>query len=207
MLKLGVLVSGGGTNLQAVIDRIEDGLIHAEIVGVVSSNPKAYALQRALQHNLEAVCIRKKDYSDDGAYEDRLIEYFTEKQAGLILTAGFNIILAPHFIKAFENKMMNVHPTLIPAFCGKGFYGLKVHEAVLASGVKLTGATVHFVNEIPDGGPIIMQKAIPVNDDDTPLSLQKKVMVECEQVIYPEAVRLFAENKLVVEGGKVRRIE
>lgn len=205
MLKIGVLVSGGGTNLQAIIDRIEAGDIRAEIELVISSNPRAYALERAKKHGIEPICIRKRDFDSPGQYTEALLNAFQKKNVGLVLMAGFNFILDPLFIRAYESKMMNVHPALIPSFCGKGYYGLRVHQAVLAKGVKLTGATVHFVTEEADDGPIILQKAIEVMEDDTPETLQKRVMEQCEQIIYPEAVRLFSENRLVVEGNRVRR--
>lgn len=205
MLKIGVLVSGGGTNLQAVIDRIESGGIPAEIGLVISSNPRAYALERAKTHRIESICIRKKDFSVPRQYEEAMLDAFQKKNIGLVLMAGFNFILDPLFVQAYRNRMMNVHPTLIPSFCGKGYYGLRVHEAVLAKGVKLTGATVHFVTEEADDGPIILQKAIEVLDNDTPEVLQRRVMERCEQVIYPEAVRLFAENRLIVKGDRVYR--
>mgnify|MGYP002623894900 CR=1 FL=1 len=204
MLKIGVLVSGGGTNLQAIMDAIETQGINAEIVSVVSSNPKAYALERAAKKGLEAICMRKRDYADAKAYDLALAEHFKSRGVGLVVLAGFMTILGEDFVNAFENKIMNIHPALIPSFCGDGFYGLHVHEAVLEKGVKLTGATVHFVSPITDGGPIILQKAVEVMDDDTPEVLQKRVMEEAEWKIFPEAIKLFAEGKLEVVGNKVR---
>ncbi|MBO5560754.1 MAG: phosphoribosylglycinamide formyltransferase [Firmicutes bacterium] len=204
MLKIGVLVSGGGTNLQAIMDAIETQGINAEIVSVVSSNPKAYALERAAKKGIEAICMRKRDYADAKAYDLALAEHFKKRGVGLVVLAGFMTILGEDFVNTFENKIMNIHPALIPSFCGDGFYGLHVHEAVLEKGVKLTGATVHFVSQITDGGPIILQKAVEVMDDDTPEVLQKRVMEEAEWKIFPEAIRLFAEGKLEVVGNKVR---
>lgn len=207
MLKIGVLVSGGGTNFQAIIDSIESGYIkNAEIVTLVSSNPNAYALERAKKHNIEGVCIRKKDFENSSLYEKALIEHFESRGVGLVIMAGFMVVIGPDFINAFRNKIMNIHPSLIPSFCGNGFYGLKVHEAALEKGVKVTGATVHFVTEETDAGPIILQKAVYINDDDTPESLQKRVMEEAEWEIFPEAIRLFAEGKIEIVGNNVRRI-
>lgn len=207
MLKIGVLVSGGGTNFQAIIDSIESGYIkNAQIVTLISSNPNAYALERAKKHNIEGVCIRKKDFENSSLYEKALIEHFESRGVGLVIMAGFMVVIGPDFINAFRNKIMNIHPSLIPSFCGNGFYGLKVHEAALEKGVKVTGATVHFVTEETDAGPIILQKAVYINDDDTPESLQKRVMEEAEWEIFPEAIRLFAEGKIEIVGNNVRRI-
>ena len=204
MLKIGVLVSGGGTNLQAIMDAIDSQGIPAEIVSVVSSNPNAYALERAKNKGIEAVTMRKRDYADAKAYDIALADHFKSRGVGLVVLAGFMTILGETFVNEFENKIMNIHPALIPSFCGDGFYGLHVHEAVLEKGVKLTGATVHFVSPITDGGPIILQKAVEVLDDDTPEVLQKRVMEQAEWKIFPEAIRLFAEGKLKVVGNKVR---
>lgn len=207
MLKIGVLVSGGGTNFQAIVDSIESGHIkNAQIVTLVSSNPNAYALERAKKHNIEGVCIRKKDFESSALYEKALIEHFESRGVGLVIMAGFMVVIGPDFINAFRNKIMNIHPSLIPSFCGNGFYGLKVHEAAIEKGVKVTGATVHFVTEETDAGPIILQKAVYINDDDTPESLQKRVMEEAEWEIFPEAIRLFEEGKIEIIGNKVRRI-
>ena len=205
MVRIGVLVSGGGTNLQAIIEGIESGGINGRIVTVVSSAPGAYALKRAEKHGIEAAVIRKKDYPAAGEYEKALISHFESRGVGLVVLAGFMVILGGEFIRAFENRIINIHPALIPSFCGSGFYGLKVHEAALKAGVKITGATVHFVTEEPDAGPIILQKAVEVRDDDTPETLQKRVMEEAEWVIFPEAVRLFCEGRLEITGNKVRR--
>ena len=206
VLRIGALVSGGGTNLQAIIDAIKSGYIkNTEIAAVVSGKEDAYALTRARENEIDSKCILKRDFKEKGenAYEKAIIDYFEEKNVGLVLTAGFNTILNSYFTDYYKNKIMNVHPTLIPAFCGKGYYGLKTHEAVLAMGVKITGATVHFVTDVCDGGPIILQKCVPVVPGDTPETLQKRVMTESEQVIFPEAVKLFAEGRLVVADNKV----
>ena len=208
MLKIGVLVSGGGTNLQAIIDNIENGYIkNAQIVTVVSSKEGVYALERAKRHNIEGVVMSKKSYSTADEYYDALIEHFEARGVGLIVLAGFMTVLGEKFVKYYENKIINIHPALIPSFCGDGFYGLKVHEAALAKGVKVTGATVHFVTAETDAGPIIIQKAVEVRDTDTPEVLQKRVMEEAEWKIFPEAIKLIAENKVKVENGIVRRID
>lgn len=207
MLKIGVLVSGGGTNLQAIMDAIENKGINAQIVTVVSNRSKAYALERARNKDIEAVFISKKQAGSQEAYEEILVKHFKDRNVDLIILAGFMVILGSTFVRAFENKIINIHPALIPSFCGEGFYGLKVHEAALEKGVKITGATVHFVNDMADEGPIILQKAVEVKDGDTPEILQKRVMEEAEWVIYPEAVRLIAENKLIVENNIVRRVD
>lgn len=204
MLKIGVLVSGGGTNLQAIMDSIIKDNINAEIVSVVSNNPNAYALERAKNNNINALCIKKKDYENTEAYEQALIDHFNSFNVELIVLAGFMVILSNKFVKAFKNRIMNIHPALIPSFCGDGFYGLHVHEAALKKGVKITGATVHFVSPITDGGPIILQKAVEVMEDDTPETLQKRVMEQAEWVIYPQAIKLYADKKLVIENDKVR---
>ncbi len=207
MLKIGVLVSGGGTNLQAVIDAIEAGKINAEIVTVVSSKKDAYALERAKKYNIETLWISKKQFDSFEKYEDTLIEHFKSRNVGLIIFAGFMIVLSGRFTDAFKNKIINIHPSLIPSFCGSGFYGIKVHKAALEKGVKVTGATVHFVASGADTGPIIIQKAVEVKDGDTPEILQKRVMEQAEWIILPEAVDLFAKGKLVVENNIVRRVD
>lgn len=205
MLRIGALVSGGGTNLQAIMDSIERDNINAEVVCVVSSKEGAYALERAAKKNIETAVIRKKDFSSAEEYETALADYFEERKVDLIVYAGFMVILGETFVSRFENKMINIHPALIPSFCGKGFYGLHVHEAALKAGVKVTGATVHFVTAECDAGPIILQKAVEVMDDDTPETLQRRVMEQAEWIIYPEAVKLFAENRLEIKDGIVRR--
>ncbi len=208
MLKIGVLVSGGGTNLQAVIDSIESGYIkNAEIVTVISSKEGAYALERAKKHNIKGVLIKRGDYNSFEEYTNAMISHLESCGAELIVLAGFMTVLSGEFIKKYENRIINIHPSLIPSFCGNGFYGIKVHEAALKKGVKVTGATVHFVNEETDGGPIILQKAVYIEDGDTPETLQKRVMEEAEWKIFPEAVKLISENKLEVADGRVRRIK
>lgn len=193
MFRIGVLVSGGGTNLQAIIDRIEDGYLeNCIITSVVSSKEGAYALQRAEAHGISAICMARKDYSDVSAYSRALAEHFTRENVDLIVLAGFMTVLSDEFIQTFENKIINVHPSLIPAFCGKGFYGLAPHQAALDYGVKITGATVHYVNGTVDGGKIILQKAVPIEDGDTPEVLQARVMREAEHIILPEAVKLIS---------------
>lgn len=203
MLKIGVLVSGGGTNLQAIMDAIEKQGIPAEIVSVISSNPRAYAIERAAKNGIEAFCLSRRDFDDQKAYELALVEHFKKREVGLVVLAGFMKVLGEDFVNAFENKIINIHPALIPSFCGDGFYGLHVHEAALEKGVKVTGATVHFVTTVTDGGPIILQKAVEVKEGDTPETLQQRVMEEAEWKIFPEAIRLFAEGKLEVKDGIV----
>lgn len=203
MKNIVVLVSGGGTNLQALIDASERGEIeNGRIFCVVSSNPNAYAIERAKKHDIDYAIIRRKDYESLDSYDEALTALLLEKKADLVVLAGFMTILGDKVIKQFENRMINIHPSLIPSFCGAGFYGLKVHEAVLARGVKVTGATVHFVNEICDGGPIILQKAVEISDDDTAETLQRKVMEQAEWKILPKAVSLFCSDKISVQGGR-----
>lgn len=203
MKNIVVLVSGGGTNLQALIDASERGEIeNGRIFCVVSSNPNAYAIERAKKHNIDYAVIRRKDYESLDSYDEALTALLLEKKADLVVLAGFMTILGDKVIKQFENRMINIHPSLIPSFCGSGFYGLKVHEAALARGVKVTGATVHFVNEICDGGPIILQKAVEISDDDTAETLQRKVMEQAEWKILPKAVSLFCSDKISVQGGR-----
>lgn len=185
---IAVLVSGGGTNLQALIDAQNNGIISSgEIKLVISNNPDAFALERAKKANIKTLVCNKKELGEN--FEDALIEALEQNNIEIIVLAGFMCILSERFTSRFANRIINVHPSLIPSFCGKGFYGLRVHEAALEYGVKVTGATVHFVNEIPDGGKIIMQKAVYINDDDTPETLQKRVMQEAEWKILPEAVQ------------------
>ena len=193
--KIAVLVSGGGTNLQALIDAQKSGVLHSgEITLVVSNNAIAYALTRAAEANIPALTITKKDCGSQEAFEDALMRALDENGIELIVLAGFMSILSERFTRHYERRIINVHPSLIPSFCGKGYYGLKVHEAALAYGVKVTGATVHFVNEIPDGGRIILQKAVSILPDDTPQSLQKRVMERAEWVILPEAAELVSSQ-------------
>lgn len=206
MLKIGALVSGGGTNFQAIIDSIKNKKLNAEIVTVISSRQDAYAIERAKNNGIETVCYKRKDFATREEYGKKLVEHLKSRNVDLVVLAGFMIILSKNFIEAFENRIMNVHPSLIPAFCGEGFYGLKVHEAALAKGVKVTGATVHFVDGGTDSGPIILQKAVEIKDDDTPEILQRRVMEQAEWIILPEAIKLFSENKLKIENNIVRRL-
>lgn len=202
--KIAVLVSGGGTNLQALIDAQQAGIIkNGEITCVISSSEDAYALTRARENSIGTHVVRWKDYRPDRrSFSEEILRILREESIDLVVYAGFMVILDEVVSKAYANRMMNVHPALIPSFCGKGFYGLHVHEAVLQSGVKLTGATVHFVNEVCDGGPIILQKAVEVLDDDTPESLQKRVMRQAEWQILPQAVSLFCQDRIVVNGTR-----
>lgn len=197
-----VLVSGGGTNLQALIDAQNSGIIqNGKITCVISSNPKAYALTRAENNNIETAVISRKDYENFNDYDEALTELIKSKNADLVVLAGFMTILGHRVISAYKNKIINIHPALIPSFCGEGFYGLHVHEAALKKGVKLSGATVHFVNEECDGGPIIMQKAVEVLNGDTPEVLQKRIMEEAEWKILPKAVSLFCQDKIIVKDN------
>lgn len=203
MLNIAVLVSGGGTNLQALIDAEKRGeIVNGKITCVISSKPGVYALERAEKNGIPTVVIARSDYKDIASYTAAITKELQDRKADLVVYAGFMTILDSQIVKAFPGKMMNVHPALIPSFCGKGFYGLHVHEAVLESGVKLTGATVHFVTEECDGGPIIMQKAVPVLKGDTPEVLQKRVMQECEWKILPESVSLFCQGRIKIIGNK-----
>lgn len=205
MMKIAVLVSGGGTNLQALIDAQKRGeIIGGEITLVISSNPNAYALERAKGNGIETLVIERKNYADRAEYTAAIRDALLASKADLVVYAGFMTILDEQIVNAFENRMMNVHPALIPSFCGEGYYGLRVHEAVLASGVKLTGATVHFVTEKCDGGPIILQSAVEVKFDDTSETLQKRVMEQCEWKILPKAVSLFCQGKIKVIGNKTK---
>lgn len=199
MLKIGVLVSGGGTNLQAIIDKIESGYIpNSQIVTVVSNKKEVYAVERAKNHNIEAVVISKKQFESSELFNKALISHFLARNVDLIVLAGFLSILDSSFIKAYKNRIINIHPSLIPSFCGTGFYGLNVHKSVIEKGVKITGATVHFVDEGTDTGPIIAQKAVEVKEDDTPESLQQRVMEEAEWIILPQTIKLIAEGKLKI---------
>lgn len=203
-----VLVSGGGTNLQALIDAEKSGLIkNGKITCVISSNPNAYALERAKNNSIETAVIRRKDFAEFSEYDKALTELLKSKNADLIVLAGFMTILGKEVINAFKNRIINIHPALIPSFCGEGYYGLKVHEKALGKGVKLTGATAHFVTEVCDGGPIIIQKAVEIKNGDTPEILQKRVMEEAEWKILPKAVSLFCEDKIKVVGNKTEIIE
>ena len=193
--KIAVFVSGGGTNLQALIDAQNSGIITAgEIVLVVASNEKAYALERAAKAGINSCVIRRKDFDSQDAYEDNLKAKLAEYGIELIVLAGFMSILSAGFTSAYPERILNVHPSLIPSFCGKGFYGLKVHEAALTYGVKVTGATVHFVNEVPDGGKILLQKAVAIEDGDTPEVLQRRVMEQAEWILLPQALQMVSEH-------------
>ncbi len=195
MVNIGVLVSGGGTNLQALIDAGKSGIIqNGKIVTVVSDKPGAYALTRAENVGIDAKVISRKEYDTKDAFNGALVEYLQEKQVDIVVLAGFLSILGKTFLDAFPDRIINVHPSLIPSFCGDGFYGLRVHRAALDYGVKVTGATVHFVNEITDGGKIIMQKAVEIQEGDTPEILQKRVMEQAEWKILPRAVELVCRN-------------
>ena len=203
MKNIVVLVSGGGTNLQALIDAEKRGeLGNGKITCVIASKADAYALERARNNGIKAVTLIRKDYADVAAYSKAMTDLLIGEKADLVVYAGFMTILDEQVCNAFPYKMMNVHPALIPSFCGKGFYGLHVHEAALEKGVKLSGATVHFVTEECDGGPIILQKAVEVKNGDTPETLQKRIMEEAEWKILPKAVQLFCDGKISVENGK-----
>lgn len=204
MLNLAVLVSGGGTNLQAILDAIDTGSIQNARVAVVVSNKKdAYALERAKVHGIKSCCISPKDYADKETFQEALADVLGKEQVDLVVLAGYLVILPEGLIQKYRNRMINIHPSLIPSFCGAGYYGLKVHEAALARGVKVTGATVHFVDEGTDTGPIILQKAVEVRQDDTPLTLQRRVMEEAEWEILPQAIDFIANGRVSVVGGKV----
>lgn len=205
MLKMAVLVSGGGTNLQAVIDSIESGAItNARIEAVISNKKDAYALERAGKHGISAECISPKDYADRQEFNEALIRGIDAYGVDLIVLAGYLVILPKELVTKYANRIINIHPSLIPSFCGHNYYGLRVHEAVLARGNKVTGATVHFVDEGTDTGPIILQKAVEVQDDDTPEILQRRVMEEAEWSILPMAINLIANDKIEVIDNIVK---
>ena len=202
--RIAVLVSGGGTNLQALIDAQKRGeLGNGEIALVLSSKPDVYALERAANNGIPSVVLSRKEYADIAAYSRALTDTLVAENIDLVVLAGFLTIFDEQVYEAFPNKILNVHPALIPSFCGKGFYGLHVHEAALAKGVKLSGATVHIVTPECDAGPIVLQKAVEVKQDDTPETLQRRIMEEAEWKILPEAVRLFCDDKITVENNKV----
>ena len=206
MKKIAVCVSGGGTNLQAILDRIADGVIaNVEVSLVVSNNKNAYALERARQAGIPAVCVTRKDYGIREEFNAALVKAVDQAEVDFIVLAGFLVIIPEEMIRRYRNRILNIHPSLIPSFCGTGYYGLKVHEAVLARGVKVTGATVHVVDEGTDTGPIILQKAVEVRQEDTPEVLQRRVMEEAEWNILPEAIHLFANDQLEIREGKVYR--
>lgn len=204
MLKLAVCVSGGGTNLQAIIDAIDNGTItNAKIEVVISNNADAFALTRAKEHGIKAICISPKNYENRAAFNEDFLKQLNSYEVDLVVLAGFLVVIPPEMIATYRNRIINIHPSLIPSFCGTGFYGLKVHEGVLERGVKVTGATVHFVDEGTDTGPIIMQKAVAVEQGDTPKVLQQRVMEQAEWIIMPKAIDLIANGKLSVCDGKV----
>ena len=203
MIKIAVLVSGGGTNLQALIDAEKKGVIKSGTLSLVVANKSdAYALERAKNAGIKSCVVLKKDYENQVAFEDAIIRKLQENGIGFIVLAGFMSILSKHFTDAFSGRIINVHPALIPSFCGEGYYGLKVHEAALRKGVKVTGATVHYVNEIADGGEIILQKAVAVRKNDTPETLQKRVMKQAEWIILPRATEIVCKKLSKINGGK-----
>lgn len=197
------MVSGGGTNLQAIIDAIANGTItDTQIVAVISNNADAYALERARNAGIKPVCVSRKEIPDRAAYDDALLAAVEASGADLIVLAGFLVVIPTKMIQAYRNRIINIHPSLIPAFCGTGYYGLKVHEGVLSRGVKVTGATVHFVDEGTDTGPIILQKAVAVEEGDTPQILQRRVMEQAEWKLLPQAIQLIAHDKVQVVDGR-----
>lgn len=205
MLKLAVLVSGGGTNLQAIMDAIANGTItNTEIKVVISNNPNVYALERAQNNGIEAKCVSPKAFPDRDSFNQALLETIQSYGVDLVVLAGCLVVIPECMVKAYPNKIINVHPALIPAFCGTGYYGLKVHEGVLNRGAKVTGATVHFVDEGTDTGPIILQKAVEVRQGDTPEILQRRVMEEAEWIIMPKAIDLIANDKVEIVDGLVK---
>lgn len=204
-MKMVVMVSGGGTNLQAIINSIKNGQItNAEIAGVISNNKNAYALKRAEENGIPGRCVSPKDYASRKEFNEKLLETVEAFSPDLVVLAGFLVVIPPAMIERYRNRMINIHPSLIPSFCGKGYYGLKVHEAALARGVKVVGATVHFVDEGTDTGPIILQKAVEVQQGDTPEILQRRVMEQAEWKILPRAIDLIANGKVqVVENRTI----
>ena len=205
MLRVLVCVSGGGTNLQAIIDGTLNGTItNTQIVRVISNNPGAYALERAKKHGIDAVCVSPKAYDTRAAFHEAFLQAVEEAEPDLIVLAGFLVVIPQEMITRYRNRIINIHPSLIPSFCGTGYYGLKVHEGALARGVKVTGATVHFVDEGTDTGPIIFQKAVEVCDGDTPEILQRRVMEQAEWIILPRAIDAIANGRVRIEDGKVQ---
>ncbi|MEY8236412.1 phosphoribosylglycinamide formyltransferase [Lachnospiraceae bacterium 66-29] len=203
MLKLVVCVSGGGTNLQAILDAVDRGdITNTEVAAVISNNPNAYALERAKNHDIAGICISPKQFEDRDSFNKAFLEKVNNYQPDLVVLAGFLVVIPELMIKEYRNRMINIHPSLIPSFCGTGYYGLKVHEAALARGVKVTGATVHFVDEGTDTGPIILQQPVMVKADDTPEILQRRVMEQAEWKILPQAIDLIANGKVKVIDGK-----
>lgn len=208
MLRVAVCVSGGGTNLQAIIDKVNDGTItNTELVLVVSNKPGAYALTRAKDAGIDTAVVEPKAYGSREEFGQAMIDTLNAKNVDLVVLGGYLVILPENLVRAFEGRMINIHPSLIPSHCGDGFYGLKVHESVLARGNKVTGATVHFVDEGTDSGPIILQKAVEVMDDDTPETLQKRVMEQAEWVILPQAIDLIANDRITIVDNttKIKR--
>ena len=207
MFRIAVMVSGGGTNLQAIIDAISSGKItDTEIAVVISNNADAYALTRAKNAGIPAVCVSRKEIPDRTAYNQALMKTVDDANVDLIVLAGFLVVIPEEMIVKYRNRIINIHPSLIPSFCGTGYYGLKVHEGALSRGVKVSGATVHFVDEGTDTGPIILQKAVEVLDDDTPEVLQRRIMEQAEWILLPQAIDLLAHGKIRVEDGKAKRV-
>lgn len=205
MLKLGILVSGGGTNLQAIIDKIKSGYLSScRIVTVVSSREGVYALERAQRNDIPNTCISKKSFADVEDFDCAMLKHFKKYEVELVVLAGYLSMLGEGFVNEYRNRIINIHPALIPSFCGKGYYGIAPHVKALEYGVKVTGATVHFVDYEYDSGPIILQKAVAVMEDDTPESLQQRVMREAEWELLPQAIRLYSEGRLEIEGRRVR---
>ncbi len=201
-MKIAVFVSGGGTNLQAIIDNTKTGILKdIEIVLVLSSSPDAYALKRAEENGIKSVVVRAADYPSREQWDDEMADCVSKSGAELIVLAGYLSLLGPKTVSRFSNRIINIHPALIPSFCGAGMYGIKPHKAALARGVKVSGATVHFVNENYDDGPILLQKSVDVLPDDTPETLQKRIMQECEWKILPQAIRLIADGKVFIENN------
>lgn len=201
MLRVGVMVSGGGTNLQAILDSIDNGTIrNARVEAVISNNRSAYALERARNHGIEAVCVSPRDYESREQFNEAFLEKVNEYQLDLIVLAGFLVAIPAAMIQRYRNRIINIHPSLIPSFCGVGYYGLKVHEAALKRGVKVTGATVHFVDEGTDTGPILLQKPVEVKEGDTPEILQRRVMEEAEWILLPKAIDMIANGE--IETGR-----
>ena len=208
MLRVVVMVSGGGTNLQAIFDAVKDGKItNAQVVGVISNKKDAYALTRAEQAGIKTACVSPKDYAESEQFNEALLAAVDSFAPDLVVLAGFLVILPELLIRSYKNRMINIHPSLIPSFCGKGFYGLKVHEEVLSRGCKVTGATVHFVDEGCDSGPILLQKAVEVVQGDTPEVLQRRVMEQAEWKILPRAIDLIANGKVEVKDGFAQILE
>lgn len=204
MLRVAVMVSGGGTNLQAIIDAVDSGRItNTELIAVISNNKNAYALERAKKAGIRDIVVSPKDYESREAFNQALIETVDALKVDLIVLAGYLVVIPPEMIDRYENRIINIHPSLIPSFCGTGFYGLKVHEAALQRGVKVVGATVHFVDKGTDTGPIILQKAVAVEDGDTPKVLQQRVMEQAEWILLPQAIDDIANDRIVVVDGRV----